>query len=152
MLYPPLIDGNLLKKLADLLAYAEAYRYDLETMRRWAAGQIDPMQSHVGHSINFSGYNITLTIEQQPNGWCRHLSVMQMEGVPNRYPHPMAVESIMAAAGFPLIQKCAPWTAHHPKTFRGIVHVLAEEKDCTRAPREPNFASVGFALSPITAE
>lgn len=81
-----------------LIDYAEGHRVDGELLQRslrreWAVGD-DP--NYICYIEQ--GYRIVYSIEQQPIGWCRHLSVSVDDT--NKLPHPAAIELLMEEFGF----------------------------------------------------
>lgn len=81
-----------------LVDFAEKHRINKDLMqksmkREWAAGD-DP--NYICYIE--AGYRIVYSIEEQPIGWCRHLSVSVDD--PQKSPHPMAVEMLMKEFGF----------------------------------------------------
>lgn len=82
------------------VAYADAHRVTFETLLHIRVGLARPPgdDPRFVTMIPF-GYRCVFTIEKQPMGWCRHLSV----SVPNGRglcPNPLAVDEIMKHFGF----------------------------------------------------
>lgn len=78
--------------------YAERHPLSLEDMQRAVARGVA-----IGDDPNFTcelrmGFLVTFTVEQQPFGLSRHISVSVAK--PECWPPPSAVELIMAAFGF----------------------------------------------------
>ena len=71
------------------------------------------------------GFRVLYAIEEQPVGLYRHLSA-SVDGE-DRWPHPAAVEAILAAFGMPaLAQSAAVWReSHRGRERRNIINVLA---------------------------
>lgn len=65
------------------------------------------------------GYRVTYTVEDQPIGLCKHLSV----SVPKRgkSPHPLAVQEIMKLFKFDRpLEQCKIWTEEYEKGFTAV--------------------------------
>lgn len=81
-----------------LVAYAESHRIDEDLLIKclsgeWAAGDDPNYACYVEQ-----GYRIVYSIEQQPSGWYRHLSVSVDDS--EKYPNPVAVEMLMKEFGY----------------------------------------------------
>lgn len=89
-----------------VVEYAEAHRYSVhDLMRLFGHPENAP-----GHTPGFvvtvpTGYRCVFTIEQQPDGWMRHLSVSIMQK--DRVPATMAVAALLPLFGFKTpLNKC----------------------------------------------
>lgn len=87
-------EKRALERLAD---YADRNRIDENLLQKCAAREyvVGDNPDYVAH-IEY-GFRIVLSIEEQPIGWCRHLSITKDEDVA---PHPLVVEEIMKELGF----------------------------------------------------
>jgi hypothetical protein len=89
--------------IADLVAKAGRERVPLEDMKRRVAalqrGIPLPKSYNRAFTIKIPfGFTVTYTIEEQPQGWTRHLSVAADRS--GRVPHPAAVDMLMREFGF----------------------------------------------------
>lgn len=96
---PLLIDDNARQNIARLVEFADAHRLSAEEMQRRVANG----GPSIGDDPRFSceipfGFRVVFSIEQQPMGWCRHLSVSVDH--PDRMPSIPAVKMIMEAFGY----------------------------------------------------
>lgn len=85
--------------IASCIRNAEKHRIPLSEMKKRAAGEGSP----VGDNPDFicyvtDGYRVAYSIEEQPVGWCRHISVSV--DTPKKLPHIGAFEMIMGEFGF----------------------------------------------------
>lgn len=120
----PLILGpdeqRLIQKIID---HAEQHPLDLATLRAIMAGRQLPPGDRLGRvgEIPF-GYRVCYSIEQQPRGWMRHLSVSV--DAPGKWPQPIAVERLMTAFGFRCAQLDDPEVAIYQEDAVEAVNVL----------------------------
>ena len=64
------------QRLAALRAHALTHRIDRETVDRMAAGVTPPVGDDAASVVNLrGGYRVVYSVEQQPSGWCHHLSI-----------------------------------------------------------------------------
>jgi hypothetical protein len=89
--------------IADLVARAGRERVPLEDMKRRTQqlqrGIPLPKRYNKAFTIEIPfGFTATYTIEEQPQGWTRHLSVAADRS--GRAPHPAAVDMLMREFGF----------------------------------------------------
>ncbi len=93
-LRPLLIDAETVTKAQEVRAYALARRETLRQIKeRESTGQPGP-GNDPGHTLLIpSGYRAIYTVEQQPNGWCQHISVAVDD--PAMWPNPKAVQHIL---------------------------------------------------------
>jgi hypothetical protein len=93
------IDEDAKKRIAEVVFYAEDNRYNAPKLHALVEGAISPPGDNPELVCYLDGhYRIVYSIEEQPCGWCRHLSVSIDQ--PNKVPHPSAVEMIMPEFGF----------------------------------------------------
>jgi hypothetical protein len=89
--------------IAELIAKAGRERVPLENMKRRVKnlqrGIPLPKSYNQAFTIEIPfGFTVTYTVEEQPQGWTRHLSVAADRS--GRAPHPAAVEMLMREFGF----------------------------------------------------
>jgi len=89
-----------MREIKQVIDFAEAHRFDLETMKKRVSGEL---LGSPGDWADFachlqSDYRCVYSIEEHPMGWCRHLSVSVNSA--EKLPNPMAVEMIMHEFGF----------------------------------------------------
>jgi hypothetical protein len=107
-----LIDQRRKARLLALRAYAEANPVTSDKVKLMAEGKLPP----VGDSGLFQaeiplGYRVVFSIEEQPAGLCRHLSLSVAKH--GCLPNPRAIEELMGYLGFRGgIQKCKVWLEH----------------------------------------
>jgi len=71
-----IIDDDARAEIKKVVDYAQAHKVFLSQIRLIVAKQSPP----VGDDANYvcyvnNGYRITFSIEEQPCGWCRHISI-----------------------------------------------------------------------------
>lgn len=94
-----IIDEDAKKRIAEVVFYAENNRYNAPKLHALAEGAISPPGDNPEHVCYLDGhYRLVYSIEEQPCGRCRHLSVSA--DMPDKSPHPLAVEMIMSEFGF----------------------------------------------------
>jgi hypothetical protein len=93
------IDEDTKSQIKDIISFAEKHRRDLSTLKKTMEGLVPPVGDILGHSMKiYRGYRAVYSIEEQPCGWCRHLSVsVDAEG---KLPSIPAVEVLMGEFGF----------------------------------------------------
>lgn len=100
-----IIDEAVKTGIAELIATANAHRHSAATLKRLMTGDLPPAGDYKQHTILIpDGFRVVFSIEEQPLGWCRHLSVSIND--PNKYPHEVAVEMIMQEFGMGLLKDC----------------------------------------------
>ena len=83
--------------IARLVEYASQHVFSLDDIKEIMRGE----QEAAGNSPEFvvaipRGFRCVFSYEYQPSGLCRHLSV----SIPDKYPHPEAVNLLMQEFGF----------------------------------------------------
>ena len=93
------IDNKAKEDIAKLLKFADENRISkpflMAAMRRGLSIGENPL-----HCCCFKdGFKVVLSIEEQPKGWCKHLSVSVDTDQPNKLPNNKAVEYILQEFG-----------------------------------------------------
>lgn len=99
---PLIMDNTEREKLRAVVAEAEKNRISLAEMGEIIRGAkmapgVDPRHEKQWYISHFD-YRVFFTIEEQPCGWCRHVSVSVP--TPGKNPNPFSVLMIMEALGF----------------------------------------------------
>lgn len=93
-----LIDETAKQSIADTIRFAEENRYPRFQMAQLMNGKIPTPGDVEGHCCYLTdGFKTVFTIEEQPVGWCRHLSVSVAST--DKMPHIEAVKMIMKEFG-----------------------------------------------------
>jgi hypothetical protein len=110
---PALVIGETERaKIAEMIAYARAHPIPLEVVRQGAVstesvlrlqdrkpGLERPASQHI---VFPGGFRAAFSVEQQPMGFCSHLSISVMNRpTKGAMPHPAAVEMICREFGVP---------------------------------------------------
>jgi len=92
------IDEKAKEKIRNLIKFAESHPYSIEHLKKVISGDRPPAGDYPEHVITLhEGYKVVFSIEEQPIGLCKHLSVsVNTEGMT---PRPEAVELIMDEFG-----------------------------------------------------
>lgn len=99
MSHPLVINGLARANIRDLIAYAEAHPVSRRQLARVVELVDPPVGADPLHSVAVPvGFQCTYSVEEQPAGLSRHLSV-SVE-TPGRWPSPEAMALIMAEFGF----------------------------------------------------
>jgi hypothetical protein len=110
---PVLIIGETERaRIAEVIAYAKAHPLSFETLRKSAVDNKDTVMlqdRQPGHERPASqdvifpgGYRAAYSVEDQPAGWCSHLSVSVFgRAKKGQMPSPQAVAMIAEAFGVP---------------------------------------------------
>lgn len=94
-----LIDERAKAEIARVIAHAEKNKISQNELRE----RIEKGGPAIGDDPNhvcylFDGFKVVFSIEEQPFGWSRHLSISVND--PNKVPHQAAAEMIMKEFGF----------------------------------------------------
>lgn len=121
MRHRPLVFTDVIRKdIARVIEAAKAKPYDLGKVLRIMKRPQEAPRHNPDFVTNIPfGFRCVFTHEQQPIGWCRHLSVSI--GAKRRLPHPVAIEEIMKAFGFK--------RGLEELGKAGLVHVMNEDVD-----------------------
>jgi len=117
-----ILDDEAEAKIKALVAFADQHRYTQEMTKKAISGDVPPAGDYSEHVIEIqstvvtghvppaghypgpdsrtwvkTGFRVVFSIEEQPIGWCRHLSISMMDR--NKYPHPNVMEELMEAFG-----------------------------------------------------
>ena len=110
-------------QIAALVKKAQEHPVTLEMLKR----QMEKSPSLTCHTTRYSefhiklpvGFSVVLTIEHQPMGVCRHLSVSISR--PGKLPHPAAVSMVMEEFGFQRqLSDCHFWSEEFDANCRSI--------------------------------
>lgn len=95
-----LIDETAKQLIVDVINFAEKNRYPRFRMHQLMHGKISTPGDVKGHCCClFDGFRIVFTIEEQPIGWCHHLSISVNSKNNNKLPNVEAVNLIMKEFG-----------------------------------------------------
>jgi hypothetical protein len=97
------IDDKNKGNIAKLIEYAEAHKFSIDALKKMMSGDMPPAGDYLGHVITIDqGYRVVFSIEEQPIGWCRHLSISTRNlyhEFPGKIPDSKTVEMIMEKFG-----------------------------------------------------
>lgn len=101
---PLILDSEVRKVIAKVVMYANAHKLTLADVIRNVRNAGKPGEA-VGNDPGYTciipvGFRCCFSIEQQPTGWFRHISISVMADSHGAMPNPMAVEFIMREFGF----------------------------------------------------
>lgn len=117
---PLIIDDTTREKIAEIVEFAENNPFSLDDILDCQNGQMPPAGDMEGFSATIEvGYRIAYSIENQPAGKVRHLSVSVNED--GHLPSPAAVEQIMMLIGFDgALSHCEKWLEDITPTRKAI--------------------------------
>jgi hypothetical protein len=96
---PFIIDDNLRKKIASLVTHAEKNPFTMDDLLDIKNGREKPAGDYDEFTLNLSfGYRIVYSIEEQPKGRIRHLSMSVNED--EKLPNEFVVKEVMKLIGF----------------------------------------------------
>lgn len=105
--------------VAEVVQYAEANHIGVNDMKRIMAGELPPAGDDIHRAcIIPRGYRCVFTIEQQPMGWCKHLSISVNRD--DKYPHPLAVDAILSEFGMPKMAECLTYVEQEVRAINMI--------------------------------
>ena len=94
-----IIDDEARTEINKVLVYAQEHKIDFPTMEKMMTGEVDPVGDDAFYACYINqGYRIVFSFEEQPCGWCRHLSISV--DARHKLPSIPAVEIIMGECGF----------------------------------------------------
>lgn len=121
---PLIIDDTARANIARVVAYADQHRFTLiDIMHLMGHPEKAP-----GHTPGFVvvvpvGFRCVFTLEQQPPGMMRHLSVSVMEK--ERAPNPVALDVLLPLFGFTgKLKDCTVYPMHEQVTSINILELL----------------------------
>ena len=123
-LRPLVLDNNAKQLVAAVVAYAELNRIPLGMMKQLAAnsGQVAVGDNPNRCCIIPFGYRCAFSIEEQPAGWCRHISIsVDGNGVA---PNEIAVQELIKLFGFGDIRKAYCFTESIPGGNKVAINVI----------------------------
>jgi hypothetical protein len=96
-----IIDKDAIEAIQKVVSYAEAHKSSIDQLKEAMAGERLPAGDDPGHVCFFNnGIRVVYSIEDQPMGMCRHLSVSVEASGTYKYPSEEAVTMIMTEFGF----------------------------------------------------
>jgi hypothetical protein len=96
---PFIIDDNLRKKIASLVTHAEKNPFTMDDLLDIKNGREKPAGDYDEFTLNLPfGYRIVYSIEEQPKGKIRHLSMSVNED--EKLPNEFVVREVMKLIGF----------------------------------------------------
>lgn len=94
-----IIDDEARIEINKVIAYAQDHKIDFPSMEKMMSGEADPVGDNAFYACYLNeGYRVVFSFEEQPCGWCRHLSVSV--DTMHKLPNVPAVELIMKEFGF----------------------------------------------------
>ena len=94
------IDEQAKENIANLTRYANENRISKPFMMAAINGKIAPIGDNPQHCCHLAnGFKVVLSIEEQPQGWSKHLSVSVDSKKPKAIPSIAAVECILQEFG-----------------------------------------------------
>jgi hypothetical protein len=131
---PFMLDDQAVADLHALRTKAEARPYTEQDMRAMMemlqAGHFEPPQRNIDQTITLPfGYTVTFTIEWQPMGQCRHVSMASPRA--NRIPIEAAMDMILPALGFIPGRERHAWAEmlSDDRIAHNIVEIITPERD-----------------------
>ena len=95
------IDKEAIESIQEVVRYAESHRSSIDQLKKTIAGERLPAGDDPGHVCFFNdGVRAVYSIEDQPMGMCRHLSVSVEASGAYKYPSEEAVTMLMTEFGF----------------------------------------------------
>lgn len=117
-----IIDKEIEAKIKKLIEFAETNPMPLEVLEQIMENKW-PAPGNVGFDIEIPvGIRVVFTIEQQPFGWCKHMSVSLHYPDPEIMPHFSVVEMLLEYFGMDTL---------HTALQNGFVYI--EENICPKA-------------------
>lgn len=106
-LRPLILDQIARDKIRRVCDYAKAHALPIDALRQMIAGTLPPAGDNPARTcLLFYGYRCVFTVEEQPFGWARHLSVSVLGN--GTAPSPQAVGVLMEEFGFRgTVESCA---------------------------------------------
>ena len=94
-------DDTVRKIIKNMIAFAEKNKITLSTLKKMVKGDVMPVGADPDRNLIIGTHRIVFSIEQQPFGWCRHISisVLKTDGVSD-LPSIPAVLEIIKEFGF----------------------------------------------------
>ena len=87
------------QQIKNLIAFAALHPYSTEQLKKIIAGELKAPGDSALNNISLPvGFNVTYTVEEQPFGKARHISVSVDR--PGKLPAPEAVDMILEEFGF----------------------------------------------------
>ena len=116
----PLIIGERERaQIKKVLAHADVHRASIHDLIAIVKGNREPPGNDPAFTVHLPvGYKVVFTIEQQPIGWCRHLSVSVATA--GCYPATEAVEALAEAFGFRHKLKDQQWSIGLEKSVQAV--------------------------------
>lgn len=134
---PFMIDDEAAAKLRALKETAEAHPFTEQDMRaimdRMRAGHFEPDPRNAAQTIELPfGYTVTFTIEWQPMGLCRHVSMASPRA--GRMPIEMAMQMLIPYLGFQhgADRQSWPEVLSDDRIAHNIIEVIQSEDDIAR--------------------
>jgi hypothetical protein len=93
------LDDEARTEISKVIAYAQDHKINFPSLEKMMAGELYPVGDNAFYACYLNqGYRAVFSFEEQPCGWCRHLSI----SVDTRFklPNVPAVELIMKEFGF----------------------------------------------------
>lgn len=94
------LDEQAKAKIKTLREYADAHRVDRDSIMLTLKGVMGPVGEKLDHRVVLeSGWRIVYSIEQQPGGWCHHISV-SLKDVLDTLPPEKEMNKLLFEFGF----------------------------------------------------
>lgn len=117
-----IIDEKVKRELNELSAYAEENPFSMDDLLDIKNGAKRPAGEREGHVLKLSqGYRLVYSIEQQPIGKVRHMS-LSVDAV-NRLPNPASIREIMPLLGYKFElghENCRAWVEDISETYSAV--------------------------------
>lgn len=117
---PLILNDEVRQQIARVIEYGNSHRYDIGMMNRLSRGMMELPGDDPNRVILIPiGYRVGFTVEQQPFGWSRHVSIYVLDKNPRVAPNPVAVDTILGEFGLPSWKKCTTGWVESPEESGG---------------------------------
>jgi len=75
------LDDSARAEIKRVVEYAKTHKVDYDRVKGMMTGMLPPIDSQSRYAAVVMGHRCIFAIEEQPLGWCLHLSVLAQHGI-----------------------------------------------------------------------
>jgi hypothetical protein len=141
------IGDETLKDIQKVINYANEHKFDKHQMKLVMGGDLKAAGLNPDYVVYIhEGYRVVYSLEEQPTGWCQHISISVERS--NKYPHEIAMKMILEAFGMSGdFKKCLNIWLEKETESVNILQKVGEKSTSMELARKPGIEIKSYSSS-----